>query len=799
MGIRIYDPATHLVHYPYVYENGQRHSIPSRPLSPRGFAAHVIGTRETLVLNENMPQALEKYGSSVLPGMQMEKSAVYVPLVVNDQARGLIVLGNMEREYAFGDSDVRLLRTLANSMSIALENARLFDETQRLLKETERRSSELAVINSIQQGMAAELNFQAIVDLVGDKLRELFRTGDIGIRWRDEKTELVHHLYIYEHGERLSFPPSKYNPDSKLVLALLKGAPVVIRNQAEADVLGIKTAPGTDSSLSSVFLPIFLGDRLLGSLVLESFEREDAYSDAEVKLLSTVAASMGVALENARLLEETQRRAREAAALADVGRELSSSLDLATVMDSIARHAKDLLQAGNSAIFLPDQGTSTYRAIVAIGETAEAIRATVVEGGVGIIGSLLESGQPELINDTQADPRGVQIPGTERKRDERLMVVPLLADGAVEGAMAVWRTGGRPFDQHELEFLVGLSRQATVALHNARLFNETKQALERQTATAEVLKVISESPTDVQPVFDVIAERAARLTGADYGWVFRFDGNLIHVASSYGVNAQGVEAARLAFPMLPGSGSAAARSVRDRTVVNIGDVSLEDDAQYTVKSIAEVAGYRSVLSVPMWRDEQIVGVITVTRAEVGQFHGKEVDLLQTFARQAVIAIENVRLFNETKEALEQQTATAEVLQRDQQLGGRHRAGVRQDPRQLPAPVRHRAARHIPRRRRRPGARGRVARFGGRGRRPIVPQAARRHDDGARHPRAPHGSHSRHGDDDRCTGGGAAASPGSSATFSVAWAPMLWEDRGVGLDLRHARSRRSRSPTRSSRC
>ena len=134
-----------------------------------------------------------------------------------------------------------------------------------------------------------------------------------------------------------------------------------------------------------------------------------------------------------------------------------------------------------------------------------------MEAGVGIIGDLLESGRPELINDTGADPRGVQIPGTDRRSDERLMVVPLLAGEAVQGAMAVWRNGGQPFEAHELEFLVGLSLQASVALQNARLFDETRDALEQQTAAAEVLKAISNSPTDVQPVFDKIVALARDL------------------------------------------------------------------------------------------------------------------------------------------------------------------------------------------------------------------------------------------------------------------------------------------------
>jgi GAF domain-containing protein len=359
------------------------------------------------------------------------------------------------------------------------------------LKETERRSSELAVINSIQQGMAKELNFQAIVDLVGDKLREMFATGDIAIHWRDESTETVHHLYVYEHGERLAQRATPYKPEAKINQALQTGRPVVLGDRAAMDAIGIKTVEGTDDSLSCVFVPVMVGERLIAAISIESFERENAFDDGQVHLLSTIAASMGVALENARLLEETQRNARESSALSDVGRDLSATLDLPTVMDRIAAHAKELLDAGNSAIFLPEGDGSTYRALVALGDLAEKLKATAVEPGRGIIGSLIQSGRPELVNDTAADPRAVHIPGTEQRPDQRLMVVPLLAGETVQGAMAVWRNGGSPFEAHELDFLVGLSRQATIALTNARLFRQTQKALERQTAPAAILKVIS--------------------------------------------------------------------------------------------------------------------------------------------------------------------------------------------------------------------------------------------------------------------------------------------------------------------
>ena len=655
--IRIHDAASDLIDYVYLTENGRRIRVDPHPLPDRGFSRHVIATGETIVIGEDLEAVSVRYGSTTVAGTQTEKSAVFVPLKVGGRVRGLIHLMDMQREHAFSESDVRLLQTLANSMGVALENARLFAETQRLLKETERRSSELAVINSVQQGMARELDFQAIVDLVGDKLRELFRTGDMSIRWRDERTDMVHHLYDYEHGQRLNLPPTPYNAKAKLAQRLAAGVPAVVRNQADKDALGIRTVPGTDACLSAVFVPIIVAGELRGSIALESFEREDAFDDASVHLLSTIGASMGVALQNARLFHEAQARERQAAALAEVGRDLSSSLDLATVMDRIAGHAKDLLQANNSAIFLPDAGTGTYRAIVALGETADAIRATTIEGGVGIIGSLLESGRPELINDAQADPRAVQIPGTERDADERLMVVPLQGDGAVEGAMTVWRNGGEPFVPRDLEFLVGLSRQATVALHNARLFNETSEALERQTASAEVLQVISGSMDDPKPVFEKILDSCERLFGRAGFSVCLVDGDALTMGAT---RAHFPEVVRRTFPR-PLAGTISEMTIRQGSVLYRSSVLGSSDLPEYAREMARAVGDFSVVNAPMRWEGHGIGTIDIICQPPRAFSQAELALLATFADQAVIAIQNARLFKETQDALANQTATADIL------------------------------------------------------------------------------------------------------------------------------------------
>ena len=176
---------------------------------------------------------------------------------------------------------------------------------------------------------------------------------------------------------------------------------------------------------------------------------------------------------------------------------------------------------------------------------------------------------------------------------------------------------------------------------------ELRETLDYQTATAEILHVISSSPTDVQPVFDTIAERAAQLCDAAFSSVFTFDGELIDLRRTFGLDLQGTEAVRKQFPLRPGSDTVVGRTIISGTVIHVPDVLA--DPQYGLKGTAGVAGFRSCLGVPMLREGQIVGAITVLRAEAGLFSDKEVDLLKTFASQAVIAIQNVRLFNEIQD------------------------------------------------------------------------------------------------------------------------------------------------------
>ena len=203
LSIRILDPDTGLVEFTYIYDRGERITVDPIPVG--GIFAHIFETGATLVVGEDFDAETLKLGATTVPGTSSdEKSGVWVPLVWRNEVRGLLNLTSYEREHAFSPADVRFLETLAGALSVALENARQFAETQRLFAESEQRAAELAVVNSIQTALAAELDMQGIYDAVGDKLREIFGHAEsFYIRVLNSKTGLIEFPYLYDKGERL--------------------------------------------------------------------------------------------------------------------------------------------------------------------------------------------------------------------------------------------------------------------------------------------------------------------------------------------------------------------------------------------------------------------------------------------------------------------------------------------------------------------------------------------------------------------------------------------------------------------
>ncbi len=241
-----------------------------------------------------------------------------------------------------------------------------------------------------------------------------------------------------------------------------------------------------------------------------------------------------------------------------------------------------------------------------------------------------------------------------------LLVVPLRRQGSLLGTFGIYRQEVKPFSDRQIALVQSFAAQAVIAMENARLFNQTREALERQTATADILKVIASSPSDVQPVFQAIAESATRLFGGYRAMVTRREGDYIHLAAIAG-SEEGRDALRRRYPMPLSSPGFHAEAALNRAVRFCVDFETDPNVTPEFKEIGRARGFRSFLVVPMLREGVAIGTIGVARPEPGEFSIHQIELLKTFADQAVIAIENARLFNETKEALERQTATAEIL------------------------------------------------------------------------------------------------------------------------------------------
>jgi signal transduction histidine kinase/CheY-like chemotaxis protein len=344
--------------------------------------------------------------------------------------------------------------------------------------ETQQRAQELATVNKLSQALASATELNMLIELTGEQMKRTFAADIVYIALLDPQTRMIHFPYTY--GD--DFPPMPFGEGltSKI---LQTSQPLLINKdiRARRQELGVKLTG--EESQSYLGVPVLTGGQAIGVISVQSTQQEDQFDEDDMRLLSTMASNVGVAIEKARLLDETQRRAREAAAVAEVGREISATLDLPTVLERIAAHASDLLKGDTSAVYLPDDDGRDFHAITAVGANASEIKQYTVHLGDGIIGDIARRGVAEVIADTSRDGRARQIPGTAYPEvAERMMVAPLLAGEKLNGMMVIWREGGQEFTQPELEFLIGLSRQAAIAIQNARLFAETQKAREEAEA-----------------------------------------------------------------------------------------------------------------------------------------------------------------------------------------------------------------------------------------------------------------------------------------------------------------------------
>jgi GAF domain-containing protein len=661
------------------FEDGLLHLVAVHSMSPQETAAfHALFPRPPLpnfamgrafidARPAHVADALNEPGYDartleVLQSVARYRSFLGVPIVRDGKPVGVIGCGRREVK-PFTEAQIALLQTFADQAVIAIENARLLTETREALEQQTATAEVLQVVNASPGDLAP------VFDTILEKAMRLCAAAFGALHLYDgEYLRAAATHGVSEDVAALMRQPHR-PPD--FVAPLLQGRSLVHL----ADAIGVA---GSEEAINRVtveragvrtlaVVPLRKDGALLGTISV--FRQEvRPFSEAQIALLQSFAAQAVIAMENARLLRELRARTRDLeealeyqTAVSDVLKVISgSAFDLEPVLQSVVSTAIRLCRADQAVIYRNVDGEYRWAAGESLTPDYERIEREVrIRPGTGtLVGRAASERRTVHILDCWADPR------YEAKDDARIggvhtmLGVPLLRDGQPIGVIGLARQRVEAFSEREIQLVTTFADQAVIAIENARLLTETREALEQQTATAEVLQVINSSPGDLAPVFDAILEKAHSLCDVAHGSLQLYDGEYLRAVATHGVPNAFADILRQGYRAAESPGSRGL--LEGQRFVQIVDCAAIDHPVF--QSAAELSGIRSVLFVPLRRDDTLLGLISSARREVRPFSESEITLLENFAAQAVIAMENARLINETREALQQQTATAEVLQ-----------------------------------------------------------------------------------------------------------------------------------------
>ncbi|MET4196162.1 GAF domain-containing protein [Bradyrhizobium sp. LA6.12] len=405
-------------------------------------------------------------------------------------------------------------------------------------------------------------------------------------------------------------------------------------------------AAGTRSMSGS---PLRLEGKAIGALIVYR-DRLAPFTDDEMALQQSFADQAAIAIENARLFNETRESLERQTATADILKVLASSpSDVQPVFDAVAANANRLIGGFSTAVLRYVDGAAHLVAFTP-GDPAgdRVLQASFpVPFAQFPAYQLTAHGESAQLPDTELEPAARDI---ARARGFRSMLfTPLMSEGEAKGVIIATRRTTGAFAEHHVRLLQTFADQAVIAVKNVSLFNATREALERQTATADILKVIAASPADVTPVFQAISDSAKALVGGHSSTVTRVINGMLHLAAFTTDNEAGNAELRSSFPAPLAASGIHSRVATSGEYAFRSDMQNEPDLTEAMRELARTRGYRSILVIPMLRDGIAIGTIGVTRPEAGPFPDKAISLLKTFADQAVIAVENTRLFNEVQD------------------------------------------------------------------------------------------------------------------------------------------------------